>query len=72
MSIYWVLAVGMDRVSFFGSLDLTRDCKGLAAADELKAVVDAVVTQLEKEAANGKLPKEIVLEQTVTVSNPFA
>jgi hypothetical protein len=61
-----------DRVSLYGSLDLTRDCKGLAAARELKAVVDTVVTLLEKEASNGKLPKEIVLEQTVTVNNPFA
>ncbi|MDK9718778.1 MAG: hypothetical protein OEL57_12865 [Trichlorobacter sp.] len=61
-----------DRVSLHGSLDLTRDCKGLAAAHELKAVVDAVVTLLEKEASNGKLPEEIVLEQTVTVDNPFA
>lgn len=61
-----------DRVSLYGSLDLTRDCKGLAAAQELKAVVDAVVTLLEKETSNGELPEEIALEQTVAINNPFA
>ena len=58
-----------DRVSLYGSLDLTRDKRGLADARELKAVVDAVVAALEKE---GRLPDQVAAPAaTKEVDNPF-
>ncbi len=57
----------VDRVSVYGSLDITRDKKGLAAARDLKAVIDLVMTELEK----ADLPETISLEPADTVDNPF-
>jgi hypothetical protein len=58
-----------DRVSLYGSLDLTRDKRGLADARELKAVVDAVVAALEKD---GKLPDKVAAPAaTKEADNPF-
>lgn len=61
---------GRDRVAIQGTLDLTRDRRGLERARALKAVLDAAVARLEGEA----LPDEIaeVEEKPVRVGNPFA
>ena len=61
---------GTTRIAVHGSLDLTRDRDGLERAKALKALVDAIVTSLEKQ----DLP-EMVAEEThapKTVKNPFA
>lgn len=58
----------VDRVSFFGSLDITRDKEGLAAAKNLKAVLDLTLVELEK----ADLPEKITVSETDTVENPFA
>lgn len=57
----------VDRLSVYGSLDITRDKEGLAAARDLKAVIDLAVAELEK----SDLPDRVTLEQTEKVENPF-
>ena len=57
----------IDRVSIFGSLDLTRDKKGLRLAMVLKANVDAIVAKLQSE----HLPEEVKVTPPRQVDNPF-
>ena len=62
----------LDRVVLYGNLELTLDQIGLAYARELKALLDAVVVQLEGEA--DQLPPQISqpnVENFDTVDNPF-
>lgn len=61
----------LDRVSLFGSLDITRDQAGLAAARELQGFVSLIVAGLESMQTAGELPVEIEVEQPETVDNPF-
>ena len=56
-----------DRVSIYGSLDLTRDQEGLAHAHILKALLDRIVEALRREA----LPEKIVTTPAKPISNPF-
>ena len=58
-----------DRVVLYGNLELTLDQVGLAHARELKALIDAVVVQLEGEA--DQLPPQIAQPNVETVDNPF-
>lgn len=58
----------VDQVELYGSLAITRDKAGLQLARELKAVVDAMLAQLE--SAND-LPDHIALRPTDSVDNPF-
>ena len=59
-----------DRVSLFGSLDLTKDKAGLAHALSLKAVIDAIVVALESET---NLPDEVELPASPSGRrDPFA
>jgi len=46
----------LDRISIYGSLDLTRDKQGLEHARTLKALVDNIVRILE---ADKKLPDKL-------------
>ena len=58
-----------DRVTLYGSLDLTRDKQGLAHARKLKALLDEVVQALE---AAEDLPDRVAApEAPETVKNPF-
>jgi hypothetical protein len=57
----------LDRISMFGTLDITLDREGLKIAQELKSLVDAVLVELEKK----ELPEKITLLTTETVENPF-
>lgn len=57
----------VDRVSIFGSIDLTLDKEGLKAAKKLKAIIDLTVAALEKE----NLPDHIAIADRETVKNPF-
>ncbi len=60
---------GTDKVSLYGSLDLTRDAGGLARARALKAQEDAAVAALE----TAPLPDAAAPpRRTRTVRNPFA
>ena len=58
----------LDRISLFGSLDITLDREGLKKAQELKILVDATLAELERR----ELPQRIVILPTETVENPFA
>ena len=58
----------VDRVSIFGSLDLTLDKEGLKAAKELKGILDQTLSKMEKL----DLPDKITLLAPETVKNPFA
>lgn len=61
----------LDRVSLYGSLDLTRDRAGLARARALLALVQSVVAALEREGE--ALPEAVkVGTGTDNVKNPFA
>ena len=58
-----------DRVSFYGSLDLTRDQEGLGHARRLRALLDEVVRVLEGEK---DLPSEVPApKRPERVKNPF-
>jgi hypothetical protein len=60
----------LDRVSLYGSLDLTRDQRGLENARHLRALLEAVVQVLEGEG--DRLPDKDQSEPNVTqVRNPF-
>jgi hypothetical protein len=58
----------VDRIQFGGSLEITRDKVGLERARLLKELVDRVVDALEAE----DLPDAVTVEESGTVSNPFA
>lgn len=58
----------VDRVSLFGSVDLTMDKKGLAHALALKKIVDGVVAALQREKS---LPDTVKTTAPKTVKNPF-
>lgn len=58
-----------DRVSVYGSIDLTRDKAGLEHARTLKALLDKVVQALESEK---DLPDKVAPPETPeVVKNPF-
>jgi hypothetical protein len=56
-----------DRVSIYGSLDLTLDKAGLGFARQLKAILDQTVAEMEK----SELPDRITVKAPETVVNPF-
>ena len=58
----------IDRVSIFGSINITRDKEGLAYAQQLQSILQLTLAELE--AAD--LPDRITLEPAETVKNPFA
>ncbi len=60
---------GRDRIACYGSLDLTRDKAGLALAQQLQAMLAAVIQALE---ADANLPDTIPPpKKRGTVKNPF-
>lgn len=56
-----------DRVSIFGTVDLTRDKEGIKKARILKQIIDKIVLTLENE----NLPLKITIEKPEVVKNPF-
>jgi hypothetical protein len=57
-----------DRVSIYGSIDLTRDKPGLDHARRLKVILDLTLAEMEKV----DLPDSIAVIEPETVKNPFA
>lgn len=49
----------LDRVSLYGSVDITHDQAGLAQALRLKGILDSMVSTLNEEQLNGVLPASI-------------
>jgi hypothetical protein len=58
----------LDRVSVYGSIELTKDKAGLQQAKTLKEVLDAVVAVLEREKT---LLDHVQVKPTEKVKNPF-
>ena len=58
----------LDRVSLYGSLDITRDKGGLANARQLKDIIDLIIVEL----GASDLPDQIAIIPPDTVKNPFA
>jgi hypothetical protein len=57
----------VDRVSIYGSIDLTLDKEGVKAAKELKAILDLIVAEMVKT----DLPERIAVVESETVKNSF-
>ena len=57
----------LDRISIYGSLELTKDKEGLQYAYELKRIVDSAIEVLKK----SDLPDHVELNANETVENPF-
>ena len=57
----------LDRVSIYGSIDITRDKTGLTIARQLKEILDLTLAELER----SELPEKIALVPAETVDNPF-
>ena len=58
----------LDRISIYGSLDITKDKSGLADALVLKRIIDASIEEMKRDK---NLPDKIDILQTNTVPNPF-
>ena len=58
----------VDRVSIFGSIDITKDKTGLSAALQLKSVLDEILSELQ----SADLPEKVEIKAPETVPNPFA
>jgi hypothetical protein len=61
----------LDRVSLYGSMDITHDAAGLALARQLQDMLAGMIAVLQAEQANGVLPKHITLVSPDEVANPF-
>jgi hypothetical protein len=59
----------LDRVSIYGSLDITKDKEGLENALKLKRIIDASIDALKRDK---NLPDKIEILGTDTVENPFS
>lgn len=58
----------LDRISIFGSLDLTKDRHGLESALKLKRIIDASIDALKWDK---NLPDQITTVPSESVDNPF-
>lgn len=56
-----------DRISIYGSIDITRDQTGQAHAEQLQALFDAIVIVMKAE----QLPAAISIKLAEDVDNPF-
>jgi len=57
----------VDRISIFGSVDITLDKEGQEVAKELKAIIDSTLAEMEKV----DLPDKIAVAPVEVVDNPF-
>ena len=58
----------LDKVSIYGSIDITRDKKGLEAAQKIVTLLNSVVKQLGSEELPESIPPP---KQEEVVKNPF-
>lgn len=58
----------LDRISIYGSLDLTKDRHGLESALKLKRIIDASIDALKRDK---DLPDRIDVSPSESVQNPF-
>lgn len=57
-----------DRISLYGSLDITRDREGLVHAEKLKMLFDDIVAAMKDD----HLPDTISIKPAEEIANPFA
>lgn len=57
----------LDRVSMYGSIDITKDKKGLKNLLELAGLLKHILSALKA----GKLPDKIPVRLTDEIKNPF-
>ena len=62
----------LDRVSIYGSIEITADEEGRSKVASLQLLLNRVMAELLKKDAAGELPAKIVFDATTTVKNPFA
>lgn len=58
----------LDRISIYGSLELTKDRYGLESALKLKRIIDASIDALKRDK---NLPDRININPSESVQNPF-
>ncbi|HEX5329523.1 hypothetical protein [Sulfuricurvum sp.] len=58
----------LDRISIYGSLDITKDKHGLEAALKLKRLIDASIDALKRDK---HLPDQVEIIPSERVENPF-
>jgi len=58
----------LDRISIYGSLDITKDKEGLQCALLLKRLINATVDELKRDR---NLPDKIAIKSLESVENPF-
>lgn len=58
----------LDRISIYGSLDLTKDRHGLESALKLKRIIDTSIDALKRDK---HLPDKIATFPEESVKNPF-
>lgn len=58
----------LDRISIYGSFDITKDKKGLEMALKLKRIIDSSIDALKRDK---NLPDHIEITGTDSVENPF-
>lgn len=58
----------LDRISIYGSLELTKDRHGLESAIKLKRLIDASIDALKRDK---NLPDHIKVQSAENVQNPF-
>lgn len=58
----------LDRISMYGSLDLTKDRHGLESALKLKRLIDAAIDALKRDK---NLPDRIEINPSESIVNPF-
>lgn len=59
----------LDRISIYGSLDITKDQEGLRKAMLLKPIIDGAIAEMQRKGEY--LPEKIGTEQAEEVKNPF-
>jgi hypothetical protein len=57
-----------DRISLYGSIDITRDKEGLVHAERLKMLFDDIVAAMKAD----HLPDRISIKAEEEIANPFA
>jgi hypothetical protein len=58
----------LDRISIYGSIDITRDLEGLVHAEMLKTLFDDIVIAMKRD----HLPPAISIKPAEEIQNPFA
>lgn len=62
----------LDRVSIYGSINITADQEGRAKIASLQLLLNRVMAEMLRRDVAGELPVKVVMDATTPVKNPFA